>query len=316
MASATETIRVGRRTVRISRADKPLFPCGITKAELAHHYERVAAVMLPHVRDRPLNLERYPDGIGGERIIQQRAGRHFPSWIRRVRVGMAGGGTVEHVIARDGATLVYLADQACITPHCWSSRADRLDRPDRLIFDLDPSAEDASAARRAALVVGEVLREVGLTPWAMSTGSRGFHLVCPLQRRSDFDAVRELARGVAALALAREPRLLTTEQRRARRRGRILIDVMRNAYAHSAVAPYAVRARPHAPVATPLHWEELSDAATRPDAHTLRSLPERLERDGDPWREINRHAQPLSAAARRVSQALEELGQRGSSRGG
>ena len=145
------TVRAGRRTVRVSRPDKPLFPCGITKLELARYYEGVAEAMLPLISERPLMLERYPDGIDGQRIMQQRAGSYFPAWVARVVVPKRGG-TVEHVRAADAATLVYLADQACVTLHAWLSRRDRLDRPDRLIFDLDPSVDTACgrAPRRAA----------------------------------------------------------------------------------------------------------------------------------------------------------------------
>jgi bifunctional non-homologous end joining protein LigD len=298
-------IRAGRRTVQISRPDKALFSCGITKADLARYYDRVAGAMLPHLADRPLNLERYPDGIEGQRIIQQRASGHFPGWIRRVRVAKAGG-TVDHVVANDAATLIYLANQACITLHPWLSRADRLDRPDRIIFDLDPSGEDVAEVARAALVIADVLRELGLEPWAMTSGSRGYHVLVPLQRRADFDAAREFARGVAALAAARHPELFTVEQRKAKRDGRILIDVMRNAYAHTAVAPYAVRARPGAPVATPLNWEELSDPVIAPDRLTIADVPARLERDGDPWANLRRHAQSLTAARHRLDRARSE----------
>jgi bifunctional non-homologous end joining protein LigD len=303
------TIQAGRRRVEISRPDKPLFPCGITKAELAGYYEQVSAVMLLHLRERPLNLERYPDGISGERIMQQRAGRYFPEWIRRIRVPKRGG-TVDHVAAADAGTLVYLAGQACITLHPWLSRRDALDRPDRLIFDLDPSGDNPAEIRRAARTMAELLRELGLKPWAMTTGSRGYHVTVPLQRRADFDRVRAFAREVAALASKREPRLFTTEQRKAKREGRILIDVMRNAYAHSAVAPYAVRARPGAPVATPLHLEELDEVATRADRWTLRTVLERLEPDGDPWAQINRHGQAITAARRHVKDALSEVERR------
>jgi bifunctional non-homologous end joining protein LigD len=289
--------------VSITRPDKPLFPDGITKADLARYYEAVAPAMLPHLADRPLNLERYPDGIEGQRIIQQRASGHFPDWIRRVRVQKAGG-TVDHVVARDSATLVYLAGQAVITLHPWLSRADRLERPDRIIFDLDPSADDVVEVARAARIIGDVLRELGLTPWAMTSGSRGYHVLVPLQRRGDFDAVREFTRGVAALAAARHPELFTTEQRKAKRGGRILIDVMRNAYAHTAVAPYAVRPRPRAPVATPLAWEELSDPAMRPDQFRIADVVARLERQGDAWADLRNHAQPLGEARRRLQRAL------------
>lgn len=301
-------IQAGRRRVEISRPAKRLFPCGITKGDLAAYYDQVATAMLPHIRNRPLNLERYPDGIDGQRILQQRAGSYFPSWIKRVKVRKEGG-TVEHVVAGDAATLVYLANQASITPHPWLSRIDALDRPDRLIFDLDPS--DAKAyVREAARIMAELLRELGLEPWVMTTGSRGYHVTVPLQRRADFDATRAFARDVAELAGSRHSDVFTTEQRKAKRQGRILVDIMRNGYAHTAVAPYAVRARPGAPVATPLHPGELEDAETRPDRWTLRTVPGRLERDGDPWRAIDRERQTITAARQRLKSALAEAGSR------
>jgi len=280
---------------------------GITKADLAGYYEGVAKAMIPLIGERPLNLERYPDGLEGERIMQQRAGRYFPDWIGRVEVPSSKG-PVEHVLARDGATLVYLAGQACITLHPWLSRRDKLTRPDRLIIDLDPSREDPDAVRRAALLFGGLLRELELKPWVMTTGSRGYHVVVSLQRRLDFDAVRDFARALAELAAAREPRLFTIEQRKAKREGRILIDILRNAYAHTSVAPYAVRARRGGPVATPLHWEEMEDPKTHPQRWTLATVPERLARDGDPWRDIDKSPMSLSAPRKRLDEAIAELG--------
>jgi bifunctional non-homologous end joining protein LigD len=301
------TVHAGPRDVEITRANKALFPSGITKVDLARYYERVSGPMLAHITGHPLTLERYPDGIEGQRIMQQSASAYFPDWIERVRVPKKGG-SVEHVVAGDAATLVYLAGQACITPHAWLSRSDRLDRPDRMIIDLDPSSDDVMAVTSAAVTIGQLLRELGLDPWVTTTGSRGYHITVPLQRRATFDDVRPFTRAFAELAAAREPRVFTIEQRKAKREGRILIDVLRNAYAHTAVAPYAVRARPNAPVATPLRWEEMSDPSTRPDRWTLRNVPERVERDGDVWRDIGRRPQTLSSARRRLDDALAELG--------
>jgi bifunctional non-homologous end joining protein LigD len=302
----TLEIRAGRRVVAVSRPDKLLFPCGITKADLAEYYRAVARAMLPHVARRPLNLERFPDGIEGPRIIQQRAGAHFPAWIQRVTVPKKGG-TVDHVVASDTATLVYLADQACITLHAWLSRADRPDTPDRMIFDLDPADDDTAHAREAALEIGSILRELGLEPFAMATGSRGYHVSVPLQRRAGFDEVRSFARDVARVAAARDPGL-TVEQRRAARGGRIFVDVMRNAYAHTAVAPYSVRPRAGAPVAAPLRWEEVADANTRSDGQTLRTMPGRLEHEGDPWADIGSYARALGNPRRRLERLLRDLG--------
>lgn len=299
------TIRAGARTVEVSRPEKVLFPPNLTKADLAGYYEAVASVALPHLARRPLNLERYPDGIDGHRIIQQHASPHFPAWVGRFTVP-ARKGPVEHVVAGDAAMLVYLAGQACITLHRWLSRTDSLDRPDLLVVDLDPSTDRPAEVRRAALIFGALLRELGLDPWAMTTGSRGYHVVVPLRRTADFDAVRDFARGLAELASLREPRLLTNEQRKAKREGRILVDVMRNAYGQTAVAPYAVRARPKAPVATPLHWEELEDRKTTAGRWTIATVPKRIDRDGDPWSELTRSRQTLTSARERLEQALAE----------
>jgi bifunctional non-homologous end joining protein LigD len=298
-------IRAGRRLVQISRPDKELIPPDVTKADLASYYARVAPAMLPHLRGRPLNFERYPDGIGRRKIFQQHASGHFPDWIARAEVAKAGG-TVEHVVASEAATLVYLANQACVTLHSWLSRVDHLNRPDKMVFDLDPSVDRPDEVRRAALLIVGLLEELGLGAWAMTSGSRGYHLVVPLRRHADFDAVRAFARDFATLAAAREPRTFTVEQRKAKRDGRILIDFLRNGYAHTSVAPYSVRARPGGPVAAPLHVSELAERSTRPDRWTLRTVLERIGQDGDPWREFKAASQTLGAARRSLDEAMGE----------
>jgi bifunctional non-homologous end joining protein LigD len=298
------SIRAGRRDVDVSRPGKELFP-GITKLDLCNYYALIADTMLPLVSDRPLNLERYPDGIGGHKIFQQHASKHFPDWIKRVETPKSGG-TVQHVVANDGATLVYLANQGVITLHAWLSRRDRLDRPDRLVVDLDPSVEDDAAMRRAAIAVADLFEELGLRPWAMTSGSRGFHIVLSLARRAEYPAVREFARDFATLAERRHRELFTTEQRKAKREGKILLDVGRNNVGTTSVAPYSVRARPNAPVATPLELGELSDSATLPGRWTINTIRERLDRHGNPWRDIGKHAQTLGAARGGLDAALAE----------
>ena len=298
------SIRAGRRDVEISRPDKELFP-GITKLDLAGYYALIADTMLPLVANRPLNLERYPDGIGGNKIFQQHASKHFPDWVKRVETPKSGG-TVQHVVANDAATLVYLANQGVITLHAWLSRRDRLDRPDRLVVDLDPSVEDHAAMRRAAIAVAGLFEELGLRPWAMTSGSRGFHIVLSLTRRADFATMRVFARDFATLAERRHRELFTTEQRKANREGKILLDVGRNNFGTTSVAPYSVRARPNAPVATPLELGELSDSATLPGRWTIKTIRERLDEHGNPWRDIGRHAESLGAARDKLDAALSE----------
>jgi bifunctional non-homologous end joining protein LigD len=294
-----EVVRAGRRRVSISHPERVLFPdAGLTKLDLGRHYADVGAAMVPHVRDRPLALQSFPQGAGGPGFFLKDAPAHFPGWIATVAVPKREGGTIHHVLANDVATLVYLAGQNVITPHAWTSRADRLERPDRLIFDLDPATQEFAAVRAAARALGALLRELGLAPFAMTTGSRGLHVVTPLRRSSDFGAVQRFAHDVAQALVALDPQGLTTEFRRARRGDRIFVDVGRTAYGQHAVAPYAVRARPRAPVATPLRWEELDDDGLDPQGWTVTTIGERLAGGGDPWRDIARHARALGPAQR------------------
>jgi bifunctional non-homologous end joining protein LigD len=289
-------LRAGRRSVRITHPDKLLFPAdGITKADLAAYYAAVAPAMVPHVRDRPINLWRWNAGIDGPRIVQQEIPRGAPEWVRRTTVGKRGGGSVCHVVGGDAATLLWLANQNCITPHVWTSRADRPDRPDRLVFDLDPPETDGAfrVVRTAALALGDLLRELGLEPFAMTTGSKGVHVVAPLRRTAPADVVRARAGEIGEELAARRPDELTTAWRKEKRGGRVLVDTARNTYAQTVVAPYAVRALPGAPVATPLAWEELEDPDLHPRRWTLRDVPDRLSSRGDPWAGIARAAAPL-----------------------
>jgi bifunctional non-homologous end joining protein LigD len=297
--SGKGSVRVGRRTVEVSNAGKVLYPGeGITKGDLVDHYRRVAGRMLPHLRGRPVAMERYPDGIGGERIFQKDVPGYFPGWVDRVKVHKEGG-TLQQVVCDHAATLVYLANQACITPHVFLSRTDRLDHPDQLIFDLDPSGDDFESARRAALALRSLLEELELPSFPKTTGGKGVHVTVPLDRRADFDTVRRFARRVAAVLAGQQPDRLTTEQHKQRREGRLYLDVMRNAYAQTAVPPYAVRARPGATVATPLDWSEVEERSLRPSAFTIGSIAARME-DADPWKDLRRRARSLTRARGRL----------------
>ncbi|MEU2681014.1 non-homologous end-joining DNA ligase [Streptomyces sp. NPDC007107] len=296
--SAEENIRVGRRTVALTRPGKVLFPDdGITKAGLAEYYRCVASAMLPHLRGRPLMMERCPEGIDGPAFMQKEVPAHFPDWFHRVELPKEGG-TVTYAVCDEAASLVYLAGQACITPHRFLSRADRPDRPDRMVFDLDPSGDDFGTVRTAALRLRTLLDELELPAAVMTTGSRGLHVVVPLDRRAPFDEVRDLAHRISGLLAARHPETLTTAPRKQARGGRLYLDVQRNAYAQTAVAPYAVRARPGAPVAAPLTWAEVEDARIHARSFTTVSVLDRL--GDDPWRNAFRHPRAARAALRRL----------------
>jgi len=288
----TTELKVGRRDVRITHEDRVVFPePGLTKLDLARHYERVAPRMLPYVRDRPLALQAFPDGIDGDGYFMKAVPRYFPDWIKRTTVPKKGG-TITHVLADDAATLVYLTGQNVVTMHTWLSRADKPHQPDRVTIDLDPSGGGFAEVRAAARAAGDRLRDLGLVPFAMTTGSRGVHVVCPLRRGPDFTEVHAFARALAEQMVADDPDHLTLEWHKVERGTRIYLDVNRIAYAQHAVAPYSVRPRPTAPVAVPLHWDELSDTTLRPDRWTVENVGERLERD-DPWAGMTRRARSL-----------------------
>jgi len=294
------------RSVEITHPDKLLFPDdGLTKADIAGYYEAVAEWMLPHIKNRPISMLRFPDGVGGHGFFHKNVPDYFPDWVKRVTVDKRGGTLVQAVVC-DADTLVYLVGQNMITPHVWLSRADRIRQPDRLVFDLDPApGADFAAVRRAARRTGELLRELGLEPFAQVTGSKGIHVWTPLRRRATFEDVRPFARAVAELLAARHPDELTLEFRKSERGGRILIDVMRNAYAQTSVPPYAVRPLPGAPVATPISWDELSDSKLRADRWTVKKVLRRLAAKGDPWADIASFARGLTRAGKRLDRLVD-----------
>jgi bifunctional non-homologous end joining protein LigD len=284
---------MARIKVEITHPDRVLFPDGITKADLVDYYDAVAEVMLPHLKGRPLTLWRYPRGIDEQGFVQQDFAGSVPDWMSSAEVAKEGG-TVVHPIADRREALAWLANQNCITPHSWLSRRDRLDEPDLIVFDLDPSTTAFAPVRAAARACADVLEDLGLASYVKTTGSRGLHVVVPLSRGADFDTVRQFARDIAGVVAADDPAHRTVEQRKDKRGDRIYLDVMRNAYAQTAVAPYAVRARRGAPVATPLEWDELSSRGLRPDRFTIRDVPKRIAEQGDPWADMRRHARSLT----------------------
>ena len=286
----------------LTNPGKLLFPAhGITKADLAAYYETVAPALLPHVRDRPLTLQVFPGGIGARGHFLKNAPEYFPDWVRRVQLPKRDGGTVTHVVARDAATLRMLAQHNAVTLHVPTARGDRPDRPDRLIVDLDPSGDnDWGAVVAGAQRLRKLMADAGLEPFAMTTGSRGLHVVAPLRRELSSGAVLDMSGALAAALVAEQPDRFTTKFLKDDREGRLFVDVLRNRPAQTAVAPYSVRARPGAPVATPIAWEEL-DGLSSARAWTLRTIPERLAAGGDRWAAIRSAARSPRAAARRLA---------------
>jgi bifunctional non-homologous end joining protein LigD len=295
-------VRVGRRDVEITRPEKVLFPDdGISKGELIEYYARIAPRILPHLRDRPLTLERYPNGINTKRFFQKEVSSYFPQWIRTTTVEKVGG-TVTHVVCNDTATLVYIANQACVTPHIFLSRCDKVEIPDQLVIDLDPQGDDFDVVKRTASAFKQLLDELTLPAFLKTTGSRGLHVVVPLQRREGYDAVRTFARELAGIVAGQAPKERTMEPLKANRGERVFIDTNRNGYAQLVAPAFAVRARKGAPISFPIDWSELKKKTLKPNEVTIRNAFERLENTRDPWADFWSSGVSLAKARQKLRQ--------------
>jgi bifunctional non-homologous end joining protein LigD len=296
--------------VAVSHPEKVLFPdSGITKGQLCAYYQEVAPVMLPHVRGRPITMERYPAGIDKKGFIQKDVARGFPAWLERVKVPRRNGegGEVHYPLAGDARALVWLANQNSITPHVWSARAPDLFRPDLCLFDLDPADDDPAALRSGALAVRALLDELGLPSFVKTSGSKGFHIAVPLDpAAADYELTWRFARGAGAVLVKRHPDLFTQEFIKADRGGRILIDTGRNGPGATFAAVYAVRPKPGAPVSAPCTWQEVESGAARPQSFTLRTLAARLAEVGDLWQSIGEQGRSLQGPMTAVEGLLTE----------
>ncbi len=302
---AVTSFRFGSRTVELTHPDRVLFPDdGYTKADLAAYHEAVSDALVHHLHDRPLMLQRFPAGIGKAGFYQKEAGRGVPSWIRTLEAAKSGG-VVNHPVVDDAAALLALTNLSTVSFHRWPSRADRLDRPDLLLVDLDPTTDDFDDVRRAARSTRALLEELDLPAHLQTTGSRGVHVVVPLDRSATTDEVGRFAQDLARVLAARHPDRLTAEFRKAEREDRVYLDVARNGWAQTAVSPYSVRPRRRAPVATPITWDELDDV--RPDGWTIDSVPGRLADGGDPWAQMGRHGRSLGSRRGRLDDLMAEV---------
>jgi bifunctional non-homologous end joining protein LigD len=288
----------------ITHPEKLLFPAdGITKGELAAYYAAVGPLLLPHLRGRPVTMERFPAGIDKKGFMQKDVVKGYPEWLARVEVPKRDG-TTHYALIDDARSLEWLANQNCITPHVWTSRQPFLDTPDLCVFDLDPSRDEPSELRAAALAVRDVLEELGLSSSVKTSGSKGYHIVVPLDAETGFDQVWRFAHGVGALLVKRQPERLTQEFLKTERAGRILVDTGRNGHGATFAAPYAVRPKPGAPVSAPCTWQELEAGQALPQSFGLRAMGARLERLGDLWATLYDSPQPLRPALERLEATL------------
>jgi bifunctional non-homologous end joining protein LigD len=294
--ASTRVMDVDGRRIILNQLDAMLWPeAQITKADVLDYYLDVANYVLPYLANRPLSFLKGPDAITGECVYQKTAPPGLPPWIatRRVSSEHAAQGYAEYVVGGDRAALAYLINLGVVSFHPWSCSVDAIDRPDQLLFDLDPTEIAFREVRNAALLVRELLAQYRIRAWVKTSGGRGLHIVVPLAPMHSFEQVRTAADAITRMARTREPSLFTLDMRRARRRGKILIDVHRNHRGATLVSPYSVREYPAATVSTPLEWPEL-ERATYPEDFHIGNVRERLSRLGDPLAGSINHSQSLA----------------------
>jgi bifunctional non-homologous end joining protein LigD len=279
----------------ITHPEKVLFPDnGITKGELAAYYEATAPLILPHLTGRPLTMERYPAGIGTKGFWQKDVSKGFPSWLQRVEIPKKDG-VVHHPIVTDLESLLWVTNQNTVTHHVWTSRIPDLNHPDICVFDLDPSEDGAVAdVRAAALGLRDLLKRLGLPSWVKTTGSKGFHIVVPLDGKAPVGQVVRFAHAVGTFFISLAPDRLTQEFNKVDRHGRIYVDTGRNGYHATFAAAYTVRARPGAPVSAPCTWEEVEAGIVTPQSFSLRNMSERVTAVGDLWGDMRRRGRSLT----------------------
>ena len=284
----------------VSHPEKILFPDdGITKGEMAAYYESVAPAMVPLIRGRPVTMERFPSGIGAKGFMQKDVSRGFPASLQRVEVPKKGG-VVNYPLVQSTDDLLWLANQNCVTPHVWTSRVPDLAHPDVCVFDLDPSEDNLDALRTTTIAVRDLLAELGLDSWVKTSGSKGFHVVVPLDGKTGFEQVTAFAYAAAAFLVQRYPENMTLEFIKADRGARLYVDVGRNVPGATFAAPYAVRPKPGAPISAPCTWEEIEAGDVHPRSFTLRHMGERLDTVGDLWAELAAHGQSLASPIQRI----------------
>jgi bifunctional non-homologous end joining protein LigD len=291
----------------ISHPEKVLFPDdGITKGDLAAYYEAIAPVMLPHLRGRPVTMERYPSGIDTKGFWQKDVSKGFPEWLERVEVPKKDG-VVHHAVITDVRSLLWVTNQNTITQHVWTSRIPDLYHPDIVVFDLDPSKADLAPIRAAAVGLRDLLEELGLPSWVKTSGSKGFHIVVPLDGKSSTDQVARFANGVGVLSVKLAPDHLTQEFSKVDRQGRIYVDTGRNGYSATFAAAYTVRAKRGAPISAPCTWEEIERGEVAPATFTLRTMPDRIAKIGDVWADMRKRGRSLKRPMEKLRRLLDKV---------
>lgn len=296
-------IKVQGRIIEISNAEKALYPKSkFTKGDVLDYYCAISDIMLTHLQNRPLSFHRYPNGIEYQHFVQQEVPHFFPKWMSRKKV-VKENGYITHTICNDKKSLIYLASQAVLEFHTWLSRDDAVRNPDKMVFDLDPTSRSIEKLRKATLEMKIILENLGLQSYVMTSGSKGYHIAVPLDRKTDFRKVSELSKKIAKFAATQKKDIFTVQQRKGKRGNKIFIDYFKNNYAQTSIAPYSLRAIEGVPVATPLSWKEMNSKDIRPDKYNIKNIFRRIGQKGDPWKDIYKKGQSLKKIENHLKKA-------------
>src|SRR5437870_11595038 len=291
-------------TVELSSANRVLFPeDGITKGDLFEYYRRVADTLVPHLRNRPFTMRRYPHGIDGEVFFQKQAPKHLPDWIptRQFRTHPREGGSrlVDFALVNSSEAVLFMVQNNASDMNAWYSRVDKPHRPDFVLFDLDPPDDGFGLAIEVAHLIRELLDELGLPGYVKTSGADGIHVLAPITRRSTFDQTYHFAERASRLLEQRHPGKVTTEWLKKKREG-VLVDHRQNGHGKTIASVYSVRPKPGAPVSTPLRWEELTPGV-RPRDFGMEQALQRIEKHGDLFEPVLEDARPLASAAKALA---------------
>jgi bifunctional non-homologous end joining protein LigD len=300
-----KVIEIEGHKIECAHLNKILFPkSGIRKNEVISYYEDIAPIALPFYENHPLTMLRCPDGIEGESFIQKSTPSYFPKWIERHKI-VLNDTTLTQTLVNNKAIFVYLANQACITFHLGLSKIDKIKYPSYLIFDLDPSSEDIGLLKNVVGYVKTLLEHLNVKAFLQTTGSRGFHIYVPLKREFTFNKTHAFAKKFANYLAHEYPQDITIAQSKKMRGKKVFIDYARNAYGLNNVAPYSLRAKEHAPIATPLHWEELEEKNLTSQSYNIKNIFKRLGQIKDPWAEMLHQEASLKLMQEKLNQLID-----------
>lgn len=302
-------MRYGAYDIDITNRDKMYFPeHKITKGDLIDYYEKISDYLLPYLQDRPLTLSRFPDGIESDGFYQKEVPNHFPEWIEVEEIKKKEGGTIRQVVCNNEATLIYLVNQGTISFHPWLSTTDDINKPNKLVFDLDPPKGNFDLVLKGAKALHSLLENrLDLNTFVMTTGSEGLHVVCPIRARNTFDEVRAFAKNVAQYLVQDQPDAFTVEMRKKDRRDRLLIDYMRNGYGQTSIPPYSVRALKEAGIATPLRWDELNKKGLTSQSYHIKNIFRRLSQTGEIWQNFRQKAKSIDNSIEKLNELMKQL---------